>query len=70
MPKKTKTDKNGVKPKGRKMKPVEKPKDCSGDCQYNISEDTVENNKVKEKDVFDKPNNKQSNTNKKKKSKY
>ena len=51
MPKKTKTDKNGVKPK-----------DCSGDCQYNIAEDTVENNKVKEKDVFDKP--------KKKKSKY
>ena len=60
MPKKTKTDKNGVKPKGRKMKPVEKPKDCSG-------EDTVENNKVKEKDVFDKPN---KGTNKKKKSKY
>ena len=67
MPKKTKTDKNGVKPKGRKMKPVEKPKDCSGDCQYNISEDTVETNKVKEKDVFDKPN---KGTNKKKKSKY
>ena len=52
MPKK---DKNGSSQTGRKMKSVENPKDCAGDCQYNVSEDVVENKKVKEKDVFDKP---------------
>ena len=31
------------------------PKDCAGECQFNVSEDIVENSKVKEKDVFDKP---------------
>tara|TARA_R110001583_G_scaffold68422_3_gene194643 strand:- start:3501 stop:3734 length:234 start_codon:yes stop_codon:yes gene_type:complete len=52
MPKK---DKNGKTQTGRKMKSVKNPKDCAGDCQYNVSEDVVENKKVKEKDVFDKP---------------
>ena len=66
MPKK---DKNGSSQTGRKMKSVENPKDCAGDCQYNVSEDVVENKKVKEKDVFDKPKKKNTTnkgTNKKK----
>ena len=60
MPKK---DKNGKTQTGRKMKSVKNPKDCAGDCQYNVSEDVVENKKVKEKDVFDKPK-KKNTTNK------
>ena len=52
MPKK---DKNGKKPSGKKMKEMRDPKDCAGECQFNVSEDIVENSKVKEKDVFDKP---------------
>ena len=47
-----KYDKNGVKPKGRIVKPADR--SCAGDCQYKIKEEVVDKKKVKEKDVFDK----------------
>lgn len=47
-----KYDKNGVKPKGRKMKSADR--SCAGECQYKIKEESVDKKKVKEKDVFDK----------------
>lgn len=47
-----KYDKNGVKPKGKQMKPCDR--SSAGACQYNVYEDVVEKKKVKEKDVFQK----------------
>tara|TARA_R110001592_G_scaffold68834_7_gene211091 strand:- start:3220 stop:3411 length:192 start_codon:yes stop_codon:yes gene_type:complete len=47
-----KYDRNGVKPKGRKIKPADR--SCAGECQYKIKEESVDRKKVKEKDVFDK----------------
>lgn len=47
-----KYDKNGVKPKGRQMKPADR--SCAGACQYKVVEEVVDKKRVKEKDVFDK----------------
>ncbi len=52
-----KYDKNGKKPQGKKVKPMSSDDRCNGKCQYNVSEEVVENKKVKEKDVFDKKKN-------------
>lgn len=49
-----KYDKNGKKPQGKKVVPMSSDDRCNGKCQYNVSEEVVENKKVKEKDVFDK----------------
>ena len=40
---------------GKAVKPMTSDAICKGECQYNVSEDVIENKKVKEKDVFDKP---------------
>ncbi len=47
-----KKDKNGKKPSGRQIKPCDR--SSTGECQYKIQEDVVDQKKVKEKDVFDK----------------
>jgi hypothetical protein len=47
-----KYDKNGVKPKGKQMKPCDR--SPAGACQYKIYEDVVEKKRVNEKDVFQK----------------
>ena len=47
-----KYDKNGVKPKGKQMKPCDR--SPAGACQYKIYEDVVEKKRVNEKDVFNK----------------
>lgn len=47
-----KRDKNGKKPQGKTMKPIQG--SCVEDCQYKIVEEVVEKKRVKEKDVFDK----------------
>ena len=41
--------------KQKKVKQMTSDEICKGECQYNVSEDVIENKKVKEKDVFDKP---------------
>lgn len=53
-----KRDKNGKKPQGRQVKPADM--SCAGECQYKIKEDVVDKKKVREKDVFDKGDNKKS----------
>lgn len=45
-------DKNGKKPSGRVIKQANN--GICSDCNYNIKEETVDQKKVKEKDVFDK----------------
>jgi len=45
---------------GKAVKPMTSDAICKGECQYNVSEDVIENKKVKEKDVFDKPKNKKN----------
>ncbi len=55
--------------KQKKVKPMTSDAICKGECQYNVSEDVIENKKVKEKDVFDKQYG-TKNMKPKKKSKY
>lgn len=63
-----KYDKNGVKPKGRQMKPADR--SCAGACQYKVVEEVVDKKRVKEKDVFDKGKKKKSSPRQKKSKKY
>lgn len=61
-----KKDKNGKSVSGKVMKKADN--GICSDCNYKIKEETVDQKKVKEKDVFDKPKSKKdSNQNRKKK---
>ncbi len=63
-----KYDKNGVKPKGKQMKPCDR--SPAGECQYKVVEEVVDKKRVKEKDVFDKGKKKKSSPRQKKSKKY